>query len=93
MAQALAPAVKSLPDAKACIDQRTSKPDKATEAANKAIKTLPNHGLAHFCLAQIAMDKKAPRAEVVKHLQASVKGDPLSLPAWTALADSVPAGQ
>jgi tetratricopeptide (TPR) repeat protein len=86
VAQSLGPAVKSLPDAKACIDQRTSKPDKAAEAANKAIKLLPNHGLAELCLAQLAMDKKAPRAEVVKHLQASVKGDPLSLPAWTALA-------
>jgi tetratricopeptide (TPR) repeat protein len=86
VAQALAPAVKSLPDAKACIDQRTSKPDKAADAANKAIKALPNNGLAEFCLAQIAMDKKAPRAEVVKHLQAAVKGDPLSLTAWTALA-------
>lgn len=86
VAQALGPAVKSLPDAKACIDQRTSKTDKAADAANNAIKTLPNHGLAHFCLAQIAVDKKAPRAEVVKHLQASVKGDPLSLPVWTALA-------
>ena len=86
-AQALSPAVKSLPDAKACIDQRTSKPDKAAEAANKAIKTLPNHGLAHFCLAQLAKDKKAAAAEIVKHLQASVKGDPLSLPAWATLAE------
>lgn len=86
LSQALAPAVKALPDAKACIDQRTSKPDKAAAAANKALKTLPNHGLAEFCLAQLAMDKKAPRAQVVKHLQASVKGDPLSLPVWTALA-------
>ena len=86
LAQALAPAVKSLPDAKACIDQRTTKPDKAADAANKAIKAVPNHGLAEFCLAQLAIDKKAPRAEVVKHLQASAKGDPLSLPVWTALA-------
>ena len=86
LAQALAPAVKALPDAKACVDQRTSKPDKAVEAANKAIKTLPNHGLAEFCLAQIAMDKKAPRGQVVKHLQAATKGDPMSLQVWTALA-------
>jgi tetratricopeptide (TPR) repeat protein len=86
LAQALAPAVKSLPDAKACVDQRPSKRDKAAEAANKATKTLPNHGLAQYCLAQLAMDKKAPRPEVVKHLQASTKGDPLSLPVWTALA-------
>jgi tetratricopeptide (TPR) repeat protein len=86
LAQALGPAVKALPDAKACVDQRTTKSDKAAEAANKAIKALPNHGLAEYCLAQIAMDKKAPRAEVVKHLQAAAKGDPLSLPVWTALA-------
>ena len=86
LARSLQPAVKALPDAKACIDQRTTKPDKAEEAANKAIKALPNHGLAEFCLAQIAQDKKAPRGEIVKHLQAATKGDPLSLPAWTALA-------
>jgi tetratricopeptide (TPR) repeat protein len=86
LAQSLAPAVKAHPDAKECIDQRTAKPDKAKDAAAKAIKAVPNHGLAEFCLAQLAVDKKAPRAEVVKHLQASVKGDPLSLPAWTALA-------
>jgi tetratricopeptide (TPR) repeat protein len=86
LAQALAPAVKALPDAKACVDQRPSKRDKAEDAANKALKTLPNQGLAEFCLAQIATDKKASRGEVVKHLQASTKGDPLSLPVWTALA-------
>ncbi len=86
LADALEPATKSLPDAKGCVDQRTSKPDKAVESATKAIKALPDHGLAHYCLALIAQDKKAPREEVVKHLQASVKGDPLSLPAWTALA-------
>ena len=86
LAAALQPAVKSLPDAKACIEQRTTKPDKAAEAAAKAIKAVPNHGLAEYCLALLATDKKAPRAEVVKHLQASTKGDPLSLPVWTALA-------
>jgi hypothetical protein len=86
LTRSLAPAVKSLPDAKACVDQQTSKPDKAADAANKALKALPNNGLAEFCLAQIAKSQKKP-AEVVKHLQAAVKGDPLSLPAWTALAE------
>jgi tetratricopeptide (TPR) repeat protein len=86
LALALQPAIKSLADSKACIDQRVAKPDKAADAANKAIKTLPNHGLAEYCLALLAQDKKAPREEVVKHLQASAKGDPLSLPVWTALA-------
>jgi tetratricopeptide (TPR) repeat protein len=86
LAAALAPAVKSLADAKACLEQRTSKPDKAASAAAKALKTAPNQGLAEYCLALLAQDKKAARAEVVKHLQASAKGDPLSLPVWTALA-------
>ncbi len=86
LATALAPAVKALADAKACIDQRTTKPDKSAAAAAKALKTAPNHGLAEYCLALLAQDKKAPREEVVKHLQASAKGDPLSLPVWTALA-------
>ena len=86
IAKALEPAVKALPDAKECVDQQSTKPDKAGSAAEKAIKTLPNHGLAHFCLAQIARAQKKP-AEAVKHLQATVKGDPLSLPAWTALAE------
>jgi tetratricopeptide (TPR) repeat protein len=86
IAKALEPAVKSLPDAKSCVDQQASKPDKAEGGASKAIKILPNHGLAHFCLAQIAKARKKP-AEVVKHLQAAVKGDPLSLPAWTSLAE------
>jgi tetratricopeptide (TPR) repeat protein len=86
LATALQPAVKSLADAKACVEQRTSKPDKAADAAAKALKTLPNHGLAEYCLALLAQDKKAPRGEIVKHLQASAKGDPLSLPVWTALA-------
>ena len=86
LARALEPAVKALPDAKACIDQQASKPDKAADAANKAIKTLPNDGLAELCLAQIAKAQKKP-ADRVKHLQAAVKGDPLSLPAWTSLAE------
>jgi tetratricopeptide (TPR) repeat protein len=86
LAEALTPAVKSLADAKACIDQRTAKADKAADAAAKALKAVPNHGLAEYCLALLAQDKKTPREEVVKHLSASTKGDPLSLPVWTALA-------
>lgn len=86
LADALQPAVKSLADSKACIEQRTAKADKAADAANKAIKTVPNNGLAEYCLALLAQDKKAARGEIVKHLQASAKGDPLSLPVWTALA-------
>src|SRR6476620_9578162 len=54
LAEALEPAVKSMGDAKACIDQRTAKPDKAADAAAKALKTLPNNGLAEYCLSLLA---------------------------------------
>jgi len=86
LAEALEPMVEAMQDAKSCIEQRKSKPDKAAEAAQKALKKVPDHGLAHYCLALLAQDKKAARGEIVKHLQAASKGDPLSLPVWTALA-------
>ena len=86
LAEALTPAVKSLKDAKACIEEREAKPDKAVKSAEKAIKKVPNHGLAQFCLYEIAKQQKAPREEAVKHLEAAVKGDPFSVPAWTRLA-------
>jgi tetratricopeptide (TPR) repeat protein len=86
LAEALEPMVESMQDSKSCIEQRKSKPDKAAEAAQKALKKVPDHGLAHYCLALLAQDKKAARGEIVKHLQAAAKGDPLSLPVWTALA-------
>jgi len=79
-------AVKSADEAKACVDQRASKPDKAAEAARKAISVLPTNGLAQYCLAQLAIDRKAPASEIIASLKESVKGDPQSLYAWTELA-------
>jgi tetratricopeptide (TPR) repeat protein len=82
----LRPATKSLADAKACMDQIELKPDKAVKAAEKAIKKLPNHGLAHYCLYLLALKQKQPAAEATKHLELAVKGDPLSIPVWRLLA-------
>lgn len=86
IADAFSPAVKSADEAKQCVDERTTKPDKAAEAARKAIGILPTNGLAQYCLAMLAQDRKAPATEVIASLRESVKGDPQSLPAWTALA-------
>ena len=83
---ALAPAFRALQDAKACDNQRATMPDKAAESAVKALRALPNHGLAEFCLAQILITKKAPVDSVILHLKNATRGDRLSLPAWTALA-------
>ncbi|HEV8613628.1 MAG TPA: hypothetical protein VGQ73_08950, partial [Gemmatimonadales bacterium] len=86
IAKAFGPAFKALPDAKQCESLRQTQPDKAQEAALKAIKVQPNSGLAHFCQAQVAIAKKAPVDTIIAHLKIATEGDPLSLPAWTALA-------
>ena len=84
---ALQPAVKSLADARACMDQRIASKEKATEAANKALKVLPTNGLAHYCLALIA-DSNHAQAEKVQHLEAAVAGDSLSIVALNQLAQA-----
>jgi tetratricopeptide (TPR) repeat protein len=86
VAQALQPAFKALPDARECEAKRQTEPAKAAEEAAKAIKNLPNSGLAHYCLAQIAIARKGPSDSIVAHLKAATEGDPQSLPAWTGLA-------
>jgi len=88
VADALGPAVKSMADSRECMGQRASAPDKAIGFARKALQTMPNSGIAHYCLALIALDKKtkADSAEAEKQLQAAVAGDQLSLAAWTQLA-------
>jgi len=85
-AQALQPAFRALPDARECEAKREAEPAKALEAAAKAIKTLPNSGLAHFCLAEIGIARKAPIDSIAVHLKQATDGDPQSLPVWTALA-------
>lgn len=86
VADKLEPAYKSMNDAKNCIDQRATKPDKAAEAANKALRQYPGNGLAEYCLAEIALAKKDTK-EAIKHFQAAAKNDPLSLAAWSNLAE------
>ncbi len=84
VADAFKPAVSVLDDAKACVDQSKTKPDKAREAAAKAIKEQPNHGLAEYCLAQLA--KAAGNSdEAATHLVNAHRGDSLSLPVLSQL--------
>jgi tetratricopeptide (TPR) repeat protein len=85
-ADAIAPALKAMPDARQCMDQRTQNPGKATSSAEKALKAVPNHGLAAYCLALIQIDRKAPVAQQEQYLNMAVKGDPQSLAALGQLA-------
>ena len=86
-AEAFKPAFNAFDDAKECEDLRATKPDDATKAAERSIKSVPDQGMAHLCLAEIAIAQKKPRADIVGHLEAATKGDPLSLTAWTLLAE------
>jgi tetratricopeptide (TPR) repeat protein len=86
VADQLQPAFKSMEDARECANQQQSNPNKAADAARKALKQYANNGLASFCLAQIALAKK-DRKEAIQHLQAAAKADPMSLAAWSHLAE------
>jgi tetratricopeptide (TPR) repeat protein len=83
-----APSIKSWNDAKACVEQAKTAPAKAAEAARKALSQMPSNGLANFCLGQLALTRggKADSTEAMRYFGEAVKGDPLSLAAWTQLA-------
>jgi tetratricopeptide (TPR) repeat protein len=85
LGDALKPAFNALPDAKECDQLRGSDPHKAAEAAQKALRAQPSHGLAEVCLAQLAAGRSAPADEIISHFQNAVKGDRLSLEAWGGL--------
>ena len=86
-AEGFKPAFEAFDDAKACEDLRATKPDDAIKAAQQSLKSVPDQGLAHLCLAEIAIAQKKPRPEIVSELTAATKGDPLSLTSWTLLAE------
>jgi tetratricopeptide (TPR) repeat protein len=80
------PTVKAGKDAKACIDQRTSDPKKAEQAARRALATASRNGLAYLCLANLAIDAKAGPDTLVALLSKATEGDPQSLQSWALLA-------
>jgi tetratricopeptide (TPR) repeat protein len=85
-AELLREGIRAYEDAKDCVDQMVDKPDKAAASAEKAVRRVPNHGLANFCLAQIAIGKQENPSVIIPLLDKAVAGDPQSLPAWTDLA-------
>ncbi len=72
-------AFTALQESKNCDNLAATQPDKAIEAANKALKAQPNHGPAALCLAQIGIAKKAPADQIIGHLKSASLGDRLSV--------------
>jgi hypothetical protein len=86
IASAFNQVVRAQSDAKACMDQMATAPAKAAESAAKAIRAYPAHGLAHYCLAQLAKARSATDAGYIPELDLTVKGDSLALKALGELA-------
>lgn len=84
-ANALMPAFRALPDAKSCLDLSATAQDRAIGEARKALQTQPNHGLAAYCLGEIAL-RRENQAEAITNFTMAVTGDSLSLKAWNQLA-------
>jgi tetratricopeptide (TPR) repeat protein len=85
LAESLKGAFLAMQEAINCDQLATAEPAKAIEAANKALKAEPNHGLANLCLAQLAVTRKAPADEIIKYYQAAAAGDRLSVEALGGL--------
>lgn len=88
VAEGFAPEFKVWTEARGCVDNIRVSADKAGQSAQKVIKLVPTHGLANYCLGQLALERatKADSARAMKFFQEATKGDPLSLAAWTQLA-------
>jgi hypothetical protein len=82
VADLLRPGIRALGEARGCIEQAATKPDKAVEAAEKALKLIPNHGLAEFCLGALAAKEDSTSAEALRHYRNAIIGDALSVEAY-----------
>ncbi len=85
-ADALRPAIRALPDARECFELAATNQAKAVEAAQKAIRSVPNFGPAEFCLAAIAQKTDSTSQEALQHYQNAVQGDPMSIPSYAQIA-------
>jgi tetratricopeptide (TPR) repeat protein len=86
IADQIAVIFKAYADARACNDQQTANRVKAIEAANKALKEVPNYGYAEYCLGEIAQQKDSASDEALLHFKNAALGDPFSLKAVNQLA-------
>ena len=87
IANAFQQAAKAEPDAKSCVDQVESNVAKANEAATKALRAFPAHGLAHACLAALAKKRSPSDPAYPTELELAVKADSLALKMLLALAE------
>ncbi len=86
VADAFRPSMRALTEARECVNNAATDPKKAAEAAQKSIKTVPNFGLAEFCLGELANARERGSEEALVHYQNAFRGDSASLDALTRIA-------
>ncbi len=85
VADLLKPAFKAYDDATVCFDNAGTDPAKARAAAEKAIKSVPNFGLAEYCIGAIVQKGDSTSQEALQHYMNAVQGDPQSIPSYSAM--------
>jgi tetratricopeptide (TPR) repeat protein len=84
-ANALIPAFRALPDARECMDELAANAGRAAGAAERALRQQEKHGLAAYCLGELAL-VRGDQPAAIRHFSDATEGDPLSLKAWNQLA-------
>ncbi len=84
-ADQLKPAFKAFDDATGCFDNAATDQKKAIDAAQKALKTLPNFGPAEYCLGALAQARDSTSQEALQHYMNAVQGDPQSIQSYAQM--------
>lgn len=85
-AESLRGAIRAYPDAKACVDQAATDRSKAAAAAQKALRAVPNYGLAEFCLAALAAVDDPVGETALTHYRNALSTDSMSIPSYSGIA-------
>lgn len=85
-ADALRPLIRAYGDAVECYDNAATNRSKAVDAAQKAIRVVPNFGPAEYCLGALAQAADSTSQEALQHYTNAVQGDPFSIPAYAQMA-------
>jgi tetratricopeptide (TPR) repeat protein len=78
-ANELRPAFAAMTDALDCYGNAATDRAKAVEAAQKAIRAIPNFGAAEFCLGELARATDSVSTTALAHYENAGKSDPMSL--------------
>lgn len=86
VADAFRTSFRALLDSRDCINNAATDVAKATAAAQKALKVIPNFGLAELCLGDLALAREPSGVTALTHFTNARHSDPASLDALTRIS-------